>query len=145
VDEPARLPAKPSATAPPVLAVNARTLSGDFDKAREREVRLVIGADRLTMHAAGSDDLLQTVPYAALLSISYSKGRDPQWQSPGGPATVLRAEGGALGIFRGERHWLSLRMLERFVVVRVEGRDVDRVIAALEARTGRSVERVASR
>ena len=118
---------------------------GDFNNARERNVRLVIGADRMTMHAAGSDELLQAVPYAGLLSVSYSRGRDPQWQSPGGPATVLRGEGGALGIFRGERHWLSLRMRDRFVVVRVDGRDAGPVIAALEARTGRSVERVGSR
>ena len=55
---------------------------------------------------------------------------------------MLQAEGGVLGIFRGERHWLSLRTRERFVVLRVEGRDADRVVALLEARTGRSVDRV---
>ena len=140
--EPAAGAAAPPAPALPSLTVDARTLVGDGAKARERKIQLVLGADRVTLNAEDGGGPLQAVPYATIMSVSYSKGRDPLWRSPGGPVPVLRADGGALGIFRGERHWLSLRTRERFVVVRVEGRDAGRVITLLETRTGRAVERV---
>jgi serine/threonine-protein kinase len=139
--EPAAAATAPPAPALPSLTVDARTLIGDGAKARERKIQLVLGADRVTLNAEGGGPL-QAVPYATIMSVSYSKGRDPLWRSPGGAVPVLHADGGALGIFRGERHWLSLRTRERFVVVRVEGRDAGRVITFLEARTGRAVEQV---
>jgi hypothetical protein len=117
-------------------------LTAEGEKARERDIDLVLGPDALELRARGNGDALQAVPYGRIMSVSYTKGRDPLWRSPGGPALVLRADGGALGVFRGERHWLAVRTRDRFVVVRVEGRDASRVIAALEARTGRSVDRV---
>jgi hypothetical protein len=127
----------------PPVTVEARTLTADGAKTHERDIDLVLESDAVVLRARGSGETLQTVSYDRIMSVSYTKGRDPLWRAPGGPALVLRSEGGALGLFRGERHWLSLRTRERFVVVRVEGRDASRVVAALEARTGLPVDRVA--
>jgi serine/threonine-protein kinase len=134
--------AAPSAPALPSLMLDARTLIAEGGRARERRVRLALADDQVILSPEEGGDPLQAVPYASIMSVSYSKGRNPLWRSPGGPVPVLQAEGGALGVFRGERHWLSMRTRERFVVVRVEGRDADRAIALLEARTGRAVDRV---
>jgi serine/threonine-protein kinase len=141
-DTPLGNPTTPAAQALPSLTVDARMLTAEGEKARETDIDLVLGPDAIELRGRGNGDALQTVPYGRIMSVSYTKGRDPLWRSPGGPALVLRADGGALGIFRGERHWLAVRTRDRFVVVRVEGRDASRVIAALEARTGRTVDRV---
>ncbi len=79
------------------------------------------------------------------ISISYSRGTDPMWNSPDGPARAARVKGGwmgDIGIFQ-ERHWISLRTVDdRFVILRVGEPLVRTVLTALEDRTRRSVERV---
>jgi hypothetical protein len=78
-------------------------------------------------------------------SISYSHGRDPLWNSPQGPTPVARGGGtlGRLGIVV-ERNWISLRTSteDQFVAVRVEKVLEQRVLLALQERTGRKPELV---
>jgi hypothetical protein len=88
------------------------------------------------------------VPYEEVLSISYPRGRDPLWNAPLGPEPVARTGGGAFGIFRAPRHWLSLRTTSaknRFVVLRL-GNDAQakRAITLLEERTGRHAQTAGS-
>ena len=70
------------------------------------------------------------------------------WNSPKGPAPVVRAEGGTLGAFGifVSRDWVSLRTStdNEFIVLRFSDAAIKRVLAALEERTGRKVERVAA-
>ena len=96
------------------------------------------------MQANDDRNLPHAVPYDRVLSISYSQGRDPLWNAPGGPAQVARMGGGLLGVFRGGRHWVSLRTEDtngQFVVLRLgNDEEAKRAIVALEERTGRSAE-----
>jgi len=93
---------------------------------------------------------VHSMPYDRIESISYSRGRDPMWKSPSGPAPVARLSAGALGgIFRGTRYWLTLKTKEQgdpFIVLRF-GNDVllKRAMHALQERTGHLPELVVPR
>jgi hypothetical protein len=140
----------PTATAPvrqftPVV-FEVKALVVDGERTREHDARAVFADGRITVTPKDGPNPLHDVPYDSVLSISYSQGRDPLWRSPSGPAPVARAGGGTLGIFRGERHWLSVQAKDRILVVRLENEpDVRRVIAALEERTGNKTVRVSER
>jgi len=127
----------------------ARALVSDGGRQRERECQVVLADGKINMKADDDRNLPHAVPYDRVVSISYSQGRDPLWNAPGGPAQVARMGGGLLGAFRGGRHWVSLRTENtngQFVVLRL-GNDeqAKRAIVALEERTGRSAELVAQR
>ena len=94
-------------------------------------------------------DRLHTVAYDSVLSINYSRGADPMWNGPDGPAVVARAPIGALrrwGVSI-ERHWISLRTNteNRFVILRVDEAQVRRMLSALEERTGRPPQALGQR
>jgi serine/threonine-protein kinase len=135
-------------TPPPVLVDSAltfetRVLVGT-KKAKEYGARLLFGDGRITVVA--NDDRasrLFEIPYGRVVSISNSHGRDPLWNSPQGPTAVARA-GGTLGRFgiTVERNWIALRTSteEQFVAMRFDKVLEQRVLLALEERTGRRPE-----
>ena len=129
---------KPTAT--PVV-FEARVLVRAADGPQERDCRVVLADGKIHVQGVDDSESLFTVPYDDVTSISYSRGRDPLWNAPGGPAPVARAGGGAFGIFRAPRHWLSLRTIDaknRFLVLRVNNEvQAKRAITLLEERTGR--------
>ncbi len=127
----------------------ARALVVEGDRPRERDCQVVLADGKINVQANDDQHLMHAVPYFQVLSISYSRGRDPLWNTPAGPAPVARVGGGLLGMFRGARYWIALRTGRAdgaFVVLRV-GNDAQakRAIAALEERTGRSGELIAER
>jgi serine/threonine-protein kinase len=139
------------ATTPPSIAVDAaltfdtRVLVGT-KKPRELSARLAFGEGRITV-VANDETLsrLYEIPYGRVMSISYSHGRDPLWNSPQGPTPVARG-GGTLGRFgiTVERNWIALRTSteEQFVAMRFDKVLEQRVLLALEERTGRRPELV---
>jgi hypothetical protein len=78
-----------------------------------------------------------------VLSVIYSKAKQPLWDGPGGAVPIQRVEGGAFGFLKGGRHWVALRTKERFIVLRVDENQVSSVLAAIEERTGKPAVRVA--
>jgi hypothetical protein len=133
------------------LAFDAKALVSEGNKQRERDSTVHLADGKVIVVAEDNpNDVVHAEPYDAILSISYSTGRDPLWNSPEGPAAVARAGGGgALGIFRGARHWVTLRTKDAadlFVVLRFSNdTQVARAIAALEERTSHTVELVVER
>jgi hypothetical protein len=127
------------------LVFETRVLVGT-KKPKEYGARLVFGEGKITV--VPTDDpgsILYSIPYGRVTSISYSHGRDPLWNSPQGPTPVARGGGtlGRLGIVV-ERNWISLRTSteDQFVAVRVEKVLEQRVLLALQERTGRKPELV---
>jgi hypothetical protein len=123
------------------LVFDARALVGS-KKPRERDAKLLLADGEITVTADdGARQVLYSVPYASVISISYSRGPHPMWNSPRGPAPVARAGGtlGRLGIFL-ERDWVALRTStkDQFVSLRFDDVVVRRVLLALEERTGRA-------
>jgi len=141
---PAREPTTSSASSPP-LAFDANVLVGSGNRQREPDAQLLLANGNITVIADGDDEPLYSAPYRTVISISYSRGTDPLWNSPNGPARAARVRGGwmgDIGIFQ-QRHWISLRTVDdRFVILRVGEPLVRTVLTALEERTARSVERI---
>jgi len=142
--------APPTAKTFPALAFEIKAIVGGGSTSRERDARLILAEGKITVRA---DDPtrrpLHTVPYDSVISISYSRGRDPMWNSPKGPAPVIRAPGGVLRLLGVsiQRHWISLRTNSenRFVILRVEDAQVRKMLSALEERTGRTPQVIAER
>jgi serine/threonine-protein kinase len=135
-------------TLPPVT-FKTKVLVGSAGRQRERDAHLVLADGTITvMPDDGTSEPLHAISHGDLISISYSRGRDPMWNSPDGPAPVVRAQAGALaklGIFV-ERHWVSLHTEadEPFVVLRFNDELVTTVLATLEERTGYAADRVSN-
>jgi serine/threonine-protein kinase len=129
------------------LAFESRALIDES----ELEAMVHLSDGRITVSATDDpDNAVHSMPYDRIESISYSRGRDPMWKSPSGPAPVARLGAGALGgIFRGTRYWLTLKTKEQgdpFIVLRF-GNDVllKRAMHALQERTGHLPELVVPR
>lgn len=129
------------------LAFESRALIDES----ELEAMVHLSDGRITVSATEDpDNAVHSMPYDRIESISYSRGRDPMWKSPSGPAPVARLSAGALGgIFRGTRYWLTLKTKEQgdpFIVLRF-GNDVllKRAMHALQERTGHLPELVVPR
>ena len=134
----------------PPLVFEAKALVGDGRRQREHDARLVLSDRELTVTANGEGrEPLHSVPYDNVVSISYSRGGDPMWNSPRGPAPVTRARGGAPLSSRasGQRHWIAVRTNTeaRFVVLRFEDAHIKKVLSALGKRTGRAPQMVGKR
>jgi predicted Ser/Thr protein kinase len=132
------------ATTPPKPAVQfrAKLLVKDDDKARERDATVRLADGQVTV--TGPDrTILSAMPYDAVLSVIYSKSKQPLWDGPAGATPIQQVDGGAFGFFKGGRHWVSLRTKERFVVLRVEENQVPSVLSLIEERTGKTTVRVA--
>jgi hypothetical protein len=123
----------------------------DGARHRERKSRVALADGKITVRANDNRDVLYTVPYGQVFSISYSRGRDPLWTAPGGPTRVVRTGGrvfGTLGILV-VRDWVSLRIKKtepQFVVLRFDDElQARRAVTALEDRTGRRADVIAER
>ena len=135
-------------TLPPlVFETKALLPSGKNHKEHDAHLALSDGRIRVATDNDGRERVLHTVPYDEITSISYSRGRDPVWMSPDGPATVARVGAGAFGLFRRDRHWITLQTntKQRFVILRTSESSATKVLAALEARTGRRAQVVGAR
>ena len=133
----------------PVLVFAAKGLAGSSREQRERDVRLVLGGQRITVTDDATRQRLQAVAYEDVSAIAYSHGRDPMWNSGNGPAPIARTSGRfsrALG-FSVRRHWIALmtRTDRRLVILRVTDAQVGDVLSALEERTGRTPQLMESR
>jgi serine/threonine protein kinase len=148
-DEPDPAPAAapvPRLFAEPRLVFETRTLVGT-KKPREHEAQLVLGEGRITVTPdLESEYPFYSIPYRSVISITYSRGRDPMWKAPEGPLPVTRGGGtlGRIGIVVA-RNWISLRTntQDQFVTMRFDEMLVRRVLLALEERTGRKPELIA--
>ena len=131
----------------PELQFRGKTLVGSGSHQRERDADLVLADGRVSVVAGpDAEERLHSVRYGDVVSINYSRGRDPFWASPSGPKLVVQVRGGTMerwGI-TVQREWVSLFVATdrpdtgRFIVMHFESRSVRRILAALEERSGRT-------
>jgi serine/threonine protein kinase len=135
------------ATTPPKPVVapvqfRAKVLVKEDDKSRERDATVRLAEGQVTV--TGPDRaILGALPYEAVLSVLYSKSKQPLWDGPAGATPIQQVDGGAFGFLKGGRHWVALRTKERFIVLRVEENQVASVLSLIEERTGKTTVRVA--
>ena len=141
-------PARAAAAANlPPFAFEAKAFVKENEKEKEHDAKVLMSEGIVTVTVRldrTSEAVLSTIPFGSVLSVSYSKSKQPLWTTPSGPKQVFRLDT-ALGFFKGDRHWLSLRTNDAFIVLRVDGDDVNSIVGALEERTGRAVERLVDR
>ena len=143
VDPPPPAPEPAVAVLPP-FRFGAQTVVVDGGKHRQRDTNVELAEGAVSV--AGKDsDFSTVVPLSAVVGFTYSKSKQPLWNTPQGPAEIAHLEGGAFGFLRGDQHWVSLRTDSMSLVLRVREQDAGKVIAALEQRLGRKVERVERR
>ena len=120
----------------------AKILVKEDDKSRERDATVRLAEGQVTV--TGPDRaIVGALPYEAVLSVIYSKSKQPLWDGPAGATPIQQVDGGAFGFLKGGRHWVSLRTKERFIVLRVEENQVASVLSLIEERTGKTTVRVA--
>jgi hypothetical protein len=112
------------------------------DREHDTEVRLGNGAVTVTEKG---NKLVTTMPFDAVVGFTYSSSKQPLWNTPQGPAEIAHVETGAFGFLKGGHSWVSLRTNNQSLVLHVRDEETSRIIAALEERTGRKVERVVER
>jgi serine/threonine-protein kinase len=123
----------------PILVFETRALVGTR-KSKEQGAQLLMGDGKITIIPTNNPaSPLCSFPYGRVIAINVSRGRDPLWDSPQGPAPVARAGGtlSKLGI-QVSRDWIALRTSteEQFVSMRFDEVLLKRVLLALEERTG---------
>jgi serine/threonine-protein kinase len=134
-----RRPVRSVEGADPILVFETRALVGTR-KSKEQGAQLLMGDGKITIIPTSNPaSPLCSFPYSRVLAINVSRGRDPLWSSPQGPAPVARAGGtlSRLGI-QVTRDWIALRTSteEQFVSMRFDEVLLKRVLLALEERTG---------
>jgi len=142
-NQPVRSPAAAAPVDEPALVFDTRVFVGTR-KPKEQGAQLRLGDGRITVIPQDDPTTpLCSFPYDRVLSIDVSRSRDPLWSSPEGPTPVARGGGlwGRFGI-NIARDWIALhtRTEEQFVAMRFDEVILQRVLLALEERTGRTAE-----
>ena len=94
----------------------------------------------LIVRSRSDGSVLRSVPYTSIAAATYARARRPRGQTTPGAYTVPENVGGS-GFLGGARHWLTLQTAAEFLIVRLEDRNVIRVLNGIEARTGSRVLR----
>jgi hypothetical protein len=128
----------------PPFRFSAQTVVVDGGKHRQREATVEL-ANGVVSVVGKDSPLSASVPVAGIVGVTYSKSKQPLWNTPQGPAEIAHLDGGAFGFLRGDQDWVSLRTEHMSLVLRVREQEVRTVIAALEEPLGRKVERVERR
>ncbi len=142
-------PAPTPAPVPTPFVFDARMVLTDGGKRSERDCRVVLIDKTIRVQPKDAETLLRQLSYDAVVSISYSRGRRPLWNTKAGPTPVLTLRPAVFDLFRGDRYWVSIRTKNPkspFLVLRLpDEMQARRAIDALEERTGRTAQTVVER
>jgi hypothetical protein len=125
----------------PPFIFAAKAVVAEGGKNREHDVTTLLADGKITV-TEKNNAIVAAIPYSTIVAIDSSDGKQPLWNSPQGPAEVLKVEQGAFGFLKGGHQWLALRTKQTTLVLHVEDSDLHRVIVALQERTGHNVVRV---
>lgn len=122
-----------------LLAVtDVRVLVLDGKKANDQEALLNFGGGQIVVLNRRSGTPVATLPYRSILSATYIRARDPRWNTSfASPPDGLDVG----GMLRTSKHYLTLQAKDSFQILRLEDSNVVRVLQAVEARTGVTIDR----
>jgi len=132
------------AALPPLTIVDVRYVAAEGTRVREREAIMTFAGGVLTI-AERNGAVIRSLSYEQIMSVSYSRSRQPMWRSPGGPAPVLRVGGGAFAMFRSDPHWVSIRTKEAFFVLRIGPEQIRTLPEVFSQRAGVKMDVVGPR
>ncbi len=110
-------------------------------KAQDEEILLNFVGGQIALVARRAGTAMATLPYQSIASATFVRARDPKW-NPGFSSPPDGLDVG--GMLRTPKLWLTLQTRESYVILRLADTNVTRVIEAVEARTGLTVERPAT-
>ena len=140
VDTPRPAPEPVATPVVPAVTFNKlKLLVLDEGKGRDRDASLRFGADAMTV--MDGDAPVRTTRYRDVIGLYQSHSREPKWATPDGTAVPIAKVGGKFGFLKGTPDWVTVRTKEAFIPLRVPERDLARVVAELETRTGVKVIR----
>ena len=143
---PAVATAAPSTPATPAAADAPAEHFADLkiltmDGAKGREVDALLGLEPGTLVVRAKDGrVLRTLTYRSVTAATYARARRPKGQAIPNAIDIPENFGGS-GFLGGARHWLALQTAGEFLILRLEDRNVIRIMQAIEARTGLTVVR----
>jgi serine/threonine-protein kinase len=131
---------KTAANLPTERFGDVRLLMVEGSNSEEVNAGLSLTGTRIEVHVPDGGPILRSIPYSAVAAATYVRGRHPHGQTTAGLAQVPDdiGSGGFLG---ASRHWLSLQTPGEFLVLRLEDRNVIRVMMQIEERSGTKVVR----
>jgi hypothetical protein len=132
-------PPAPAAVVPTVAFTKLKLLVIDDGKARDRDASLRLGADAI--HVMDGDTTISTTQYRDVIGLYHSHSREPKWVTPQGTGVSIAKVGGKFSFLKDTPDWVTVRTKAQFIPLRVPERDLARVVAELESRTGMKVIR----
>jgi hypothetical protein len=106
---------------------------------RDRDASVRLEPDAL--HVIDGEASVERVAYADVIGLFQSHSREPLWVTPGGASVPVMRLGGKFGFLKGAPDWVTVRTLKGFTPLRVQEKDLARIIAELEIRTGAKIVR----
>jgi hypothetical protein len=117
-----------------LLIVNGR----DTD---DEDVALSFGNGQVSLAGRKSGSVIAAMPYTSTLRATYTKARDPKWDSTiFGPPPKLDVG----GVLRTSKHWLVLQARDAYLILRLEDSNFRQVLEAVGTRTSLPIDRPAS-
>jgi len=120
---------------------DVRTLVVDGNRSREVDALLGLEPASLVIRNRRDGSVIGTQPYGAIAAATYSNSRRPRWKSDPALAPVPESVGGGGFFLSTAKHWLTLQTKSEFVILRLDDKNVQQVLSAIERRTNIKVER----
>lgn len=112
------------------------------EERKERDVRLVFADDKVlvTDEDNPSKAVFATIPKDSISKVVYEKSSHPRWK------TVVFLTPWAL-FSKGKKHWLTIQYKtpdnkDDFVLLKLDKKNYQMIIATMEAQTGQTVEKI---
>jgi serine/threonine protein kinase len=137
---PSKSPVK--AALPPVTFNGIKVAVAQGKTLREREVVLTLNGDRMSVVDRSGTAQILSLTYASIVQAFFSRSKQPTWRGPDGKTVEASVDLGKMGFFRGDRNWLILLTKGEPVFLRFEDGDRRAVLAAIEQRSGVSIQNV---
>ena len=137
----------PAAAAPPPVPVPAMTfnqvrlLVAEGDRVREREGVLTLADGQVSIVTPSGSAPIMSVASSSLSGIFYARSKQPRWRDASGQTVESKIDLGRLGFLRSERNWVILLTGGEPVIFRIEDSALKTVLPALQARTGKMIQR----
>jgi serine/threonine-protein kinase len=132
-------PSSGGVSVPIITFSKVKLLVSDQGKPADRDASLRLGTDGLQV--LDGEKTLQSTAYSDVIGLFQSHSREPRWAMPDGTAVSVAKVGGKFGFLKGVPDWITVRTKDAFIPMRVQERELGRVIAELEARSGTKVVR----
>ncbi len=133
-------PPAPAATDELVGFTNVKFLAVNGRRTNDRDVLVNFGGGQITVLPRDGGAAIAAVPYRRIRRATYVNARDPKWD----PALAAPPADLDVGTFlRQSRHWLVVQTADAYAILRLDDRQVTRLLQTLEARVGIKVDRPA--